>query len=70
MASTQLEVSVGAMSVAREFHDAAVAQAEEWFSATGPQLSEEAKGVADELAREGQKVLTSVLCFWVALSRI
>ena len=62
MAGTQLEVSMGAMIVAREFHDDAVAQAEKLFSATGPQLSDEAKGVAEGLEREGQKVLTSVLC--------
>ena len=53
---------MGAMIVAREFHDTAVAQAEALFSATGPQLSDEAKSVAEGLEQEGQKVLTSVLC--------
>ena len=53
---------MGAMIVAREFHDTAVAQAEALFSATGPQLSDEARSVAEGLEQEGQKVLTSVLC--------
>ena len=50
------------MSVAREFHDAAVAQAEELSSAAGPQLSYQAKQVAGELEREGGIVYADLLC--------